>query len=122
MTTTINTIAGWDQARQALISANDFITEFRDEQPLSQDPDSPRQQAQRALERLNDLTLDLYAAELQEIDDEIAASGIVDEINELAKEAKNEADALKNAADKIKAFADLIGKIAGVVTKIAGLF
>lgn len=122
MTTSINTISGWNDLNEAVAAASEAALEILSEEPWSDDDESAYVQAERALLALNKLSDRIAAMAMQEIDDEIAESGLVDEINALAKEAKDEANAIKVAADKVTAFADLVGKIAGIVTKVAGLF
>lgn len=121
MATSVNIIAGWQELNDAIAAAMQSIIEFLAEEPPSEDPASAFQQAQSQMLRLNRLSQEVAAAALQEIDDEIAASDLVDQINALSKEAKDEADALRNAAKTIQGIADVVGKIAGVITKVAGL-
>ena len=121
MDVNISSLGFYEDVYQTLQRAMRWALEVQLRAERSPDPDSDYQRARAIEDEINQLVRRLALMDLQRIDEEIAKSGIVAEIGELTKEAKEEADAIDNATKTVKRIADVVGKIAGVVTKISGL-
>jgi hypothetical protein len=121
MATNLNSFGFWAETRNALVAAVGATSQFLVDEPTSDDPNSGYRLAKAEMKRLLDALERLAILGLKQIDDEIAASNLVKDLDAFSKEAKEEADRLKNAAKTIQEIADVVGKITGVVTKIAGL-
>lgn len=114
-------VAAYEEANDALVDILKMAREFRRSATPSRDPESDYQRAGALAAQINDLIGQLATFELQRIDDDIARSGIVDDINDLSKEAKQEADRLSRVTKTIARITKVLDMVAGVVTKIAGL-
>ena len=121
MAVNINGLEAWTQTKETLSENLHSTLELLASAPFSDDPASPYARAQAEQSRLLDAMQRHAVAGIRQIDETIAASGIVAEIGALSKEAKAEADALKNAAKTIDGITQAVNLVAGVVAKFAAL-
>ncbi|HMG48679.1 MAG TPA: hypothetical protein VK614_14620 [Allosphingosinicella sp.] len=121
MPTNIIDVAAYEEANEVLVDALKMARDFRRSATPSVDPASDFKRAGALASEINDLIGQLARLELRQIDDAIAQSGLVDDINELSKEAKHEAERLGRVTKTIARITKVFDMVAGVVTKIAGL-
>lgn len=121
MATKTNSLDAWKQTRNTLAQNLASTLEFLSTEPFSADPNSAFKQAKKQRDRILDEIERLAVAGIKQIDDEIAAGDLVERLNDLAKEADEEADRLKDAVKTIDKITKAVDVAASVVTKITQL-
>ena len=121
MATKINVLGAWTQTRNTLVQNLTSTFDLLQDAAFSTDPASDFVRGNAEADRIQDQIRQLALLGLKQVDDAIAAGTIVQDINDLSKKAKVEADRLKNAVKTIGGIAKAVDMAAGVVTKIAGL-
>lgn len=121
MTTKTNDLEAWKQTRNTLAQNLASTLEFLSTEPFSADPDSPFKRAKKQRDRILDEIERLAVIGIKRIDDEIAAGDLVERLNDLAREADEEADRLKEAAKTIDKITRAVDVAARVVTKFTQL-
>lgn len=121
MPTNTNFLEAWQNANDALILSLAAATEIMNGQPFSEEASSLYQRARAEIRVIQGELNRLALAGLVQIDEAIANGDVVQGLTQLAREAKEEAQALDNAAKTLETVAKAVDMVAGVVTKIAGL-
>jgi hypothetical protein len=121
MPTKINSLDEWVQTRNALAQDLSSALEFETHQSFSTDPNSDFQKSKQQRDRILGELKRLAVAGIQQIDDQIAAGTLVQQIKAMAKDAQDEADKLKDATKTIDKITKAVDVAAGVVTKITQL-
>jgi hypothetical protein len=124
MATLIEDLDGFGAAEEVLTTTSKALNNKLNRAVPSTDPASDFQKLDGALRKVLDARMALAAKRLQQIDAAIAASGIIDEIDMAAADAKNEADRIKRATrfvTEMVAFVDEITSHVGLVGKILSL-
>jgi len=116
-----NSLDAWKQTRNTLAQNLASTLEFLSTEPFSADPNSDFRKARAQRDRILEEIERLAVAGIQEIDDQIAAGDLVSRLNDLAKEADEEADRLREAAKTVDKITKAVDMAAGVVTKITKL-
>jgi hypothetical protein len=117
----IEDLEGFGAAEEVLTATSKALNNRLNRATPSTDPASDFQKLDEALRKILDARMALAAKRLQQIDAGIAASGIIDEIDMAAADAKREADRIKKATrfvtemvhfvDEITGHLGLVGKI-----------
>lgn len=121
MATQTNTLSAWTENRDTLTDNLQSILAFLQKEPFSADPASAYVKAQKRQDQTLDDLRRLAVVGIKQIDDAIAASDVVQQINTLSKQARQEADKLKNAAKTIDGISKAVDLAAGVVAKFNAL-
>jgi len=121
MATKVNVLGAWTQARNTLVQNLATTFDFLDDVPFSDDPNSDFVKGNAQADRIQDQLRLLALSGLKQIDDAVASGTLVQDISDLSKKAKAEADRIKNAAKTVAGITKAVDLVAGVVTKIAGL-
>jgi hypothetical protein len=121
MATNVNSLAAWAETRDTLGENLHSVLELLAHAPFSADPASVYVRAESEQTRLLGEMRRHAVAGIRQIDDAIAASGVIGEINGLSAEARREADLIKNAAKTIDGITGAVNLVAGVVAKFASL-
>jgi hypothetical protein len=121
MATSMTNLEAWNDTKQALSENLHSVLALLVSAPFSTDPSSDYVRGHAEENRIV-MEMKRHARlGIQLVDDEIAASGVVDQINAEAREAKQEADRIKDAAKSIDEISNAVDMVTGVVTKIAAL-
>jgi hypothetical protein len=121
MTVTLNSLAAWTLANQALAENMQSALTLLQDAPYSADPASPYQQAQMAAQALAAQAKRLAVVGLEQIDEDIANGTQIDELDAAAAQAKKEADLIASATKTVTGITRAVDSVTGLVTKIAAL-
>jgi hypothetical protein len=117
-------VSGFAEAEEVLAYLSRALNNKLNQSEPSADPGSDFKRLDDALRKVLDARLALAAARLRNINDDIANSGIVAEIESAAADAKKEADRIKRATKVVSdmiAFVDQVTEGAGLIGKILSL-
>jgi hypothetical protein len=117
-------VSGFAEAEEVLAYLSRALNNKLNQSEPSADPGSDFKRLDDALRKVLDARLALAAARLRNINDDIANSGIVAEIEAAAADAKKEADRIKRATKVVSdmiAFVDQVTEGAGLIGKILSL-
>lgn len=117
-------VSGFAEAEDVLTYLSRALNNKLNQSEPSADPGSDFKRLDDALRKVLDARLALAAARLRDINDDIANSGIVGEIEAAAADAKKEADRIKRATKVVSemvAFVDQVTEGAGLIGKILSL-
>jgi hypothetical protein len=121
MATKVNSLDAWIQARNALAQDLASILELLATEPFSADPASDFQQAKGQRDRIMNQMQKLAVAGIRQIDAEIAAGQQVQQIQDLANDAEDEANKIKGAVKTVGKITKAVDLATNVVTKITQL-
>lgn len=108
-------------ALNALVTALAIAETARARTEFSFDPQSPYRQAKAVVDETLLQLRALSITMLRQVDEDIAASGLVADLTERALAAEEEAARLDAATDTMADIAGVVGRVAGIVGGIARL-
>lgn len=117
-------VSGFAAAEEVLAYLSRALNNKLNQSEPSADIGSDFKRLDDALRKVLDARLALAAARLRDINDDIANSGIVGEVEAAAADAKKEADRIKRATKVVSdmvAFVDQVTEGAGLIGKILSL-
>lgn len=117
-------IPSFQTAEEVLVYLSKALNNLLNLAAPDPDPSSDFMRLNTTLQKVLKARTKLAAARLKQIDQAIADSGIIDQIDAAAADAKKEADRIKRAAkvvNDIIGFVDEITKSVGLVGKILSL-
>jgi hypothetical protein len=121
MATKVNSLDAWIQARNTLAQDLTSTLELLATEPFSADPESDFQQGKRQRDRIMDQMQKLAVAGIRQIDAEIAGGTLVRQIEDMAKDAEDEANKIKGAVKTVGKITKAVDLATNVVTKITQL-
>jgi hypothetical protein len=124
MPTVLKDVSGFAAAEEVLAYLSRALNNKLNQSEPSADPGSDFKRLDDALRKVLDARLALAAVRLRDINDDIANSEIVGEIEAAAADAKKEADRIKRATKIVSdmvAFVDQVTQGTGLIGKILSL-
>jgi hypothetical protein len=124
MPTVLKDVSGFAAAEEVLAYLSRALNNKLNQSEPSADPGSDFKRLDDALRKVLDARLALAAVRLRDINDDIANSEIVGEIEDAAADAKKEADRIKRATKVVSdmvAFVDQVTQGTGLIGKILSL-
>jgi hypothetical protein len=124
MPTVLKDVSGFAAAEEVLAYLSRALNNKLNQSEPSADPGSDFKRLDDALRKVLDARLALAAVRLRDINDDIANSEIVGEIEDAAADAKKEADRIKRATKIVSdmvAFVDQVTQGTGLIGKILSL-
>src|ERR1051325_9646779 len=121
MATNVNSLAAWAETRDTLGENLHSVLELLAQAPVSTDPGSVYVRAENEQTRLLAEMRRHAAAGIRQIDDAIAARGVIDDIKRVSAEARREADRNKKGEKPTDGITNAVNVVAGVVAKCGSL-
>lgn len=121
MATEIKTLGSWIRTRNMLVSTLIVHRQALQHTPFSDSPSSDFMKLSGGVQQTlkNIEAHSIYALEI--INDEIAASGLIEQLSAAAVSAKKEADRIKNATKRVEELAALVDQGTQIVGFFGGL-
>lgn len=119
--TQLRALPAYGDTRNAIAEIMGITGRLRMTKPYSSDEASDYQQLSAVLNKSARQLRALAMLSLQELDQQVANSTLVGDLNEAAKDAINEAERIAEAAATVDKIIKVLDEITGLVTKISGL-